>query len=108
MHRIQISPTLQYTASNIKKKKCDRGNCDQNKRLGHWHRGCSLVVRERKVAVLIDFYDVGSFFFFGPYNFDKDGGRNRPTIMYTPTLEVLSKFQSKSSITLLRSESRFD
>lgn len=50
MHRIQISPTLQYTASNTKETKTDHGYCDRNKSLGHWHRGWNevWVVREKK------------------------------------------------------------
>lgn len=66
----------------------------QLKDLGHWHRGCRLEVRERKVAVLTGFLKSVFFFLFGffrTYSFynNKDGGRDRPTIMDTPTLRSL-------------------
>lgn len=92
-----------YNIQRAIEKKRDHSNCDQNKSLGHWHRGCSLVVRERK--------EEGSetdkiFMFclvFLPYSFEnnKDGGWNRATtILHTWTLMSFCKFQSKSSVAI--------
>lgn len=70
MHRIWIGLALEYTSSN---KKSDHVNCDQNKSLGHWHKGCILVLMDRNVAVPI----FRIFFFFSR----KDVGRNTPSLI---------------------------